>query len=208
MSEDTADRARIEELSALALLFAAAAAVLLLSAVAARRPVSAVEIDVFRTVNDLPAWLETPIWPLMQYGTFLTIPFLALIAFAFRRIRLGLAMLVAGVGVYLVAKLVKGLVDRGRPGSVLEGIYHREVFEEGSLGFPSGHAAVATALTFVIWRHLGPRWGIAALALAVVVMVGRMYVGAHLPLDLVGGAALGAVAASIANVAVPPRSPR
>jgi len=208
MSDGTADRTRREELFEVALLFAAAVAVLLLSAVVARRPVSSVETDVFRTVNDLPAWLETPIWPLMQYGTFLTIPILALVAFAFRRIRLGLAMLMAGVGVYLVAKLVKGLVDRGRPGAVLDGISHREVFEEGSLGFPSGHAAVATALTFVVWRHLGPRWGVAALVLAIVVMIGRMYVGAHLPLDLVGGAALGAVTASIANVAVPPRSPR
>jgi membrane-associated phospholipid phosphatase len=175
MSDGTADRTRREELFEVALLFAAAVAVLLLSAFVARRPVSSV-----------------------------TIPILALVAFAFRRIRLGLAMLMAGVGVYLVAKLVKGLVDRGRPGAVLDGIYHREVFEEGSLGFPSGHAAVATALTFVVWRHLGPRWGVAALALAIVVMIGRMYVGAHLPLDLVGGAALGAVAASIANVAVPP----
>jgi membrane-associated phospholipid phosphatase len=33
-------------------------------------------------------------------------------------------------------------------------------------------------------------------------MFGRMYVGAHLPLDLVGGAALGAIAGSLANLLV------
>jgi membrane-associated phospholipid phosphatase len=44
---------------------------------------------------------------------------------------------------------------------------------------------------------------------AVVVMFGRMYVGAHLPLDLVGGAALGVVAGSAANliVGVPSTTP-
>jgi undecaprenyl-diphosphatase len=140
----------------------------------------------------------------MQYGTFFTIPVLAAVALAFRRVRLAVAMLVAGVGVYLLAKLVKGLVDRGRPGAVLAGITERETFDVGSLGFPSGHAAVASALTFVVWRHLGPRWGLVALGVAIIVMIGRMYVGAHLPLDLVGGAALGAVTAGIANVVAPP----
>jgi undecaprenyl-diphosphatase len=90
---------------------------------------------------------------------------------------------------------------------VLVGINERETFDVGSLGFPSGHAAVAAALTFVVWRHLGPRWGAAALGVALIVMLGRMYVGAHLPLDLVGGAALGAVTAGVANVVAPPAPP-
>jgi hypothetical protein len=33
--------------------------------------------------------LYRAIWPVMQYGTIVTIPVLALIAFAFRRLRLG-----------------------------------------------------------------------------------------------------------------------
>ena len=42
----------------------------------------------------------------MQYGTFITIPVLAVIALAFRRFRLALALALAGVGVYLVARVV------------------------------------------------------------------------------------------------------
>jgi hypothetical protein len=42
----------------------------------------------------------------MQYGTFITIPALALIALQFRRFRLALAIALAGVGVYLVALVV------------------------------------------------------------------------------------------------------
>jgi hypothetical protein len=48
----------------------------------------------------------------MQYGTFITIPALALIALQFRRFRLALAIALAGVGVYLVALVVKGVADR------------------------------------------------------------------------------------------------
>ena len=129
---------------------------------------------------------------------------LAAVALTFRRARLAVALLAAGVGVYPLAKLVKGLLERERPGAVLPGSTERETFDVGSLGFPSGHAAVASALTPVAWRHLGPRWEVTALGTAMTVMIGRMYVGAHLPLDLVGGAALGAVTAGIANVVAPP----
>ena len=76
-------------------------------------PLTDVEETLFRKVNGLPESLFPLIWPLMQYGTFITIPLLALVAFAFRRWRLGLAMLVAGVGVYLVAKVLKEVVSRG-----------------------------------------------------------------------------------------------
>ena len=78
----------------------------------------------------------------------------------------------------------------------------RESFAEGSLGFPSGHAAVAAALTAVVAAHLSRRWLIIALGSAVI--LGRLYVGAHLPLDVVGGVALGAVAGSAVNLVVRP----
>jgi membrane-associated phospholipid phosphatase len=47
---------------------------------------------------------------------------------------------------------------------------------------------------------------IAALALGAIVLFGRMYVGAHLPLDVIGGAALGAIVGSVVNLVVRPRA--
>jgi membrane-associated phospholipid phosphatase len=183
-------------------VIAVAMAVLASCAALASGPLTDVEETLFRKVNGLPESLFPLIWPLMQYGTFITIPLLAFVAFAFRRWRLGAAMLVAGVGVYLVARVLKEIVSRGRPGGLLDDVNSHESFATGSLGFPSGHAAVSAALTATAFAFLPRKVAVIALGVAVVVMFGRMYVGAHLPLDLVGGAALGAIAGSLANLLV------
>jgi membrane-associated phospholipid phosphatase len=179
-------------------------AVLALCALLARSELTRLEVSMFEAVNNLPQGLYRVIWPVMQYGTIVTIPVLALIAFAFRRFRLGLGMMLAGVSVYVLALIVKEIVNRGRPAALISGVDGRETFGAGSLGFPSGHAAVAAALTVVVAAHLSRRWAIGAVILALAVIFGRMYVGAHLPLDLIGGAALGAVAGGLSNLLIPP----
>jgi len=63
--------------------------------------------------------------------------------------------------------------------------------EPTGLGYLSGHAAVSVALATAAWPHLGTAGRRAALGLVAVVGLSRMYVGAHLPLDVAGGAALG-----------------
>jgi glycosyltransferase 2 family protein len=66
----------------------------------------------------------------------------------------------------------------------------------GDLGWVSGHTAVATTLAAVAAPAL-PVWA-RPVAVGVVATTGfgRMYVGAHLPLDLVGGAGLGLMIAA------------
>lgn len=180
--------------------------VLLVASLAARGELSSTEVRIFRATNGLPESLNTIVWPFMQYGTFVTIPTLAVIALLFRRVRLAIAILLAGAGVYLLALVFKRIVDRGRPGALLVGVEQREMFGSDSLGFPSGHAAVAAAITAVVSVHLSARWTIVALVVGTVVLFGRLYVGAHLPLDVIGGAALGAIAGSVVNLAVSPDS--
>ena len=187
------------------LVLCAAVVVLLVTMLVARTELATLEVSIFRAVNDLPQGLYPVVWPFMQYGTFITIPALTVIALVFRRFRLALAIALAGVGVYLLALVVKGVVDRGRPAALITAVDEREQFGADSLGYPSGHAAVAAAITVVVAAHLSVRWLIAALALGAVVLFGRMYVGAHLPLDIIGGAALGAIAGSVVNLVVRPR---
>jgi membrane-associated phospholipid phosphatase len=97
-------------------------------------------------------------------------------------------------------------VDRGRPADLITAVEERELFGADSLGYPSGHAAVAAALTVVVAAHLSVRWVIAALTIGAIVLFGRIYVGAHLPLDVIGGAALGAIVGSVVNLVVRPRA--
>ena len=178
-------------------------AVFAASALVASRGVAPGEVAVFRAVNRLPDPLYVGIWPFMQFGVFLTIPVLIVVALALRQTRLAAAMAIGGVGVYLLAKLAKGWVDRGRPGDLLTDVAGgRETFAPGSLGYPSGHAAVAAALTVIVTPYLPARWRWLPLVLLGFVVVGRLYVGAHLPLDLIGGAALGVAAGCAANLIV------
>jgi len=173
------------------------------TAALARRPISRAEIRAFRSVNDLPAAAYPAIWPPMQYGTFGTVPASAAFALARNRPRLALAIGVGGTTAWLTAKVLKRIVGRGRPATILDHVMLRGV-EEGDLGFPSGHAAVSAALTTVALPYVtdGGRYPLAALS--GFVPLARMYVGAHLPLDVVGGSALGLAIGSAVNLLVPP----
>jgi membrane-associated phospholipid phosphatase len=148
------------------------------------------ERDVFRLVNDHTVLPFLLVWPFMQLGNFLAVPVAALAAALTRRWRLAAGMLVGGVATYFLAKVVKGIVVRGRPDSLLADVHIRGAASHGR-GFVSGHAAVVTLLAALAWPYLGRRGRVAVAAAAGLVLLARMYVGAHLPLDVVGGAALG-----------------
>jgi undecaprenyl-diphosphatase len=141
-------------------------------------------------VNGLPDGAYPAVWLPMQYGTFGTVPATSAIALARRRPRLALAIAFGGTAAWVLAKALKPIVDRGRPGTVLEAVSIRGE-EEGDRGFPSGHAAVSAALTVVAWPYLSDGGRLSLATLSGFVPFARMYVGAHLPLDVVGGSALG-----------------
>jgi undecaprenyl-diphosphatase len=178
------------------------AAVLVTSTLLAKRRVYGWEVAVFQAINGLPGSIRPYLWVLNQYGTAVTIPVATLVALLFRKWLLALSLAISGVAVYVLAKVIKEYVSRGRPSAFVEGVVERETFSPDSLGFPSGHAAVAWAITIIVLAYVGRPWQIAAIALAIVVPVVRMYVAAHLPLDLIGGAALGVTVASAVNLLV------
>jgi undecaprenyl-diphosphatase len=59
---------------------------------------------------------------------------------------------------------------------------------------------VSTAITVVMWPDVSTSWRLPLAALTGLVPFGRMYVGAHLPLDLVGGSALGLALGCVINI--------
>lgn len=188
------------------MLMVVGAAVLVGTALLAERGVYGWEVAIFQAVNGLPGSLRPLLWVLNQYGTAITIPVATVIALAFRRWVLAAALAISGVTVYVLAKVIKGYVDRGRPSALIESVVEREPFSPESLGYPSGHAAVAWAITIIVLAFMGRPWRRVAIVLAIVVPVVRMYVAAHLPLDLIGGAALGVFVASAVSLVL--RVPR
>jgi undecaprenyl-diphosphatase len=169
----------------------AGTAALLVTAMAARRNrVSPGEAAAFRAVNDLPGWLYPPAWVVMQLGTLGAAPAAAGAAWLAGDRELAGRLLAGGTGAWALSKVVKRLVQRPRPAALLPGA-RRRGREAAGLGYLSGHAGVAVALGAAALPRLGP--GGRALTLAAVPVVGltRIYVGAHLPLDVAGGAALG-----------------
>lgn len=154
----------------------------------------------FEWVNGWPdafGWLEVP----MQLGTLALLPAVAVLAaFVWRRPAPVLALVVAEVLARLAAGAAKDVVERPRPAALLDGVELRDPAE--GYGFPSGHAAVAAAGAAVAVAALPARWRWLPVLGAALVAIARVFVGVHLPLDVVGGTALGvAIGASV--VAVP-----
>lgn len=176
-----------------ALPSAVAGSILLIATAVARRGVPAWERQTYAAINSLPDSIAPLAWPPMQFGSFPS-PFVlgALFYRHSRRSEPATSLIAAGVTAWLVAKAVKKLVGRGRPHDFDPQTNLRLWTEvDGSLGFVSGHAAVAMASARIIQRNVSPQVAAGVYGLAVIVALSRIYTGAHLPIDAVGGAALG-----------------
>ncbi|HEX6248047.1 MAG TPA: phosphatase PAP2 family protein [Nocardioidaceae bacterium] len=155
-----------------------------------RNHLSTFEADVFRLVNDLPDWLTPFFWTVMHFGDMLAPIVIGLIViFWVHRTRIGISIMLAGAGAWALAQVLKLVVERGRPEDFLDDL--TRVGSSGGAGFVSGHTAVATAMAAVLAPNLPRRWRRLVWAVPVLVALGRMYSGVHLPLDLVGGFAVG-----------------
>lgn len=180
-------------------LSAGTAALAASAAVARQEHLSPLEIDVFRRINALSGAMDVPLRTVMQAGTLAAVVVAAAVAFATRRWRLARDLAIAGGGAWILAKALKVLVGRGRPGAILNDVVFRGGLATG-LGFPSGHAAVAAALAGGASPYVGRAGRRVAWGVVAVVGVARIYVGAHLPLDVVGGIAVGWSSAALVHL--------
>ncbi len=180
---------------------------LMSAVVASSEAVPAFEQDLFHLVNGLPDWLRGIAYPVQLLGV-LVAPFvLAGVAALLRLWRLALALAVLPVLKYAVEYgVVKQTVVRARP-------FQSVCAEDPSCGqfrdvplygpaFVSGHAIIAGAVAVILLPYLGQRWRAVVVLLALAVALARVYLGAHNPLDVVGGIAVGVVVGSLINLAV------
>ena len=175
----------------LAIGVSAATVVIAVSWAMVNRPdIPAAEEHAFRIVNDAPSALWPLLWPVMQLGNLAAPVIVAgLAALRWRGWRPVAALVAAGYGAWGAAQIIKTLVARDRPDVLLHDVVVRESAE--GLGFVSGHTAIATAMVTVVWPYLGRRGRAAMVILDAMVALGRLHAGAHLPLDVIGGVAIG-----------------
>jgi glycosyltransferase 2 family protein len=143
-----------------------------------------------RRLNQLPEALHYPLWVVMQTGTAGAPMVAGGVAAAARRSALARRLTISGIVSYLLAKGVKRVVRRGRPEDLVAGVLIRGRPATGH-GYVSGHAAVSMALASEAVGSLPAAARLLPAAGASTVAIARVYVGAHLPLDALGGAALG-----------------
>jgi membrane-associated phospholipid phosphatase len=161
------------------------------------------EQAIFHAINDLPGWLYPILWPGNMLGALFVVPIVAVAAVAVRQYWLALAVVIAGVLKLISERIVKAAVTRERPGtSIGADINARGDVSAAGESFVSGHAVLAAAIAVVVAPYVPPRGRIALGLGVLLVTVARVYVGAHNPLDVICGVALGVVLGALINLAL------
>lgn len=172
--------------------------------------VSAFEQWVFRLVNDLPDALGRPMWVGQLLGVLFVPLGLAAIAALLRRWRLVLALVLLVPAKLIVEyRVIKLVTERERPAtSICHGdltCLHLRDAPAAGVSIPSGHAVIAMGIWWLVAPYLSRRCRWVMLAACLLVPVARIYLGAHNPLDVLVGVAVGIAIAAALNllVAVP-----
>ena len=172
----------------------------LCAVIAADGKVGPLERRVFRLINDRPQWLYRPM-QLFQFLGVVIVPLIVAAVFAvMRKWRLAAAIALVMPIKLVVERIPKQLVERSRPGSTVPHAILRGDVSAHGLSFTSGHAIIAFGIAGLITIALPRKWGVLALVLATMNGVARIYLGAHNPLDVLGGAAIGLTVAFLLDL--------
>lgn len=175
------------------------AVVIATSIIASSGEVATWEADALRFFNDWPDWLEPIMWVLQQVGV-LAGPLIGgiVIAVVARRWEYVIPFaLLLPLKLIFEKAVLKQIVERERP-HVTTGpdITVRGPALEG-LSFPSGHTTTAFAFAILVAAFLPRRWRPLPVVWAAVVGIARLYMGEHNVLDVVAGAAVGTIFATV-----------
>ncbi len=146
----------------------------------------------FNLRGSRPVWLDWMMLSFTQIGSGIAALVFGFILF-FAGDRLGAYELLLGtLTLWIVVELVKALVRRSRP--IIRVTQARIVgYRASGRSFPSGHTSQAFFMATLMASHFHTSLWLVILLYAIALLVGitRMYVGAHYPRDVLAGAILG-----------------
>jgi undecaprenyl-diphosphatase len=165
--------------------------------------VGPLERSVFHVVNGWPDGLRPVMYGFQLLGVLGAPLVVAVVALVLRQWRLALGLVVLVPVKLLVEKnVLKAAVHRERPGTTVPDAILRHVPTAGD-SFPSGHAIIAFGMVALLAPYLRRRWQlVVVVALAVLNSVARVYLGAHNPLDVIGGAFAGIAIGALLDFAL------
>ncbi len=98
----------------------------------------------------------------------------------------------------LVTQVLKRVADQPRPTATIPGLdVHGYPKDPYGNAYPSAHTAVAVGLVAALWPWLTRPQRAVGVVVALLVALNRLYIGAHWPIDVVGGAAIGLLSGAL-----------
>lgn len=148
------------------------------------------ELWLFKLIYNLGDGFRIFFLLITELGGSLFVAALTVSLLAYKKLNLALQVIVSGITSYAVVELIKQIVQRPRPYTLITDVVNRQPSTDG-FGFPSGHTTVVMVLALLLWSFIKPNLRWVLVVWVVLVAASRIYLGVHSPLDIVGGLVLG-----------------